>query len=441
LRSREQRGRSYDAASLPKYYGVLPMEASYWGGLGYIGGTSSIGLVDQTDVAAHEIGHNVGLPHVDCGGPAGTDPNYPYTGALIGNVGVDVYQQKLVSASEYKDLMSYCWPKWLSDYNYQKIFNVLSTAKRSLNPQQSTQTGWLISGRINPDGTGTLNNPESVSSADIVAQPGNGLYQLELLDQTGTVQFSYSFSPMAIVAEDETPQSSDFDFVVPQIANLSSIQLRQGNTLLASMAVGTTPVLDVSQSGSSSGDPNELTLSWEVGGGNRQTDKNTTINVRYSADSGQTWQYLAVGQTGKSLDLSKTQLAASTNGLIEIVAHNATQATVKQLAIGAVTNKTPIVGINGVTQTIQLYQGEALVLEGAGFDFEDGTLGDNNLTWSSPAIATVKGHLLILPNGLSVGQHTLTLTGVDSAGNSAQATANIEVKVTAQSVYLPLIIK
>lgn len=86
----------------------------------------------STGTMLHEIGHNFGRPHAPCGGPAGPDPGFPssgdYANGGIGVQGFDVVSGVLYNPipeeetrfnQPYKDMMSYCWPQWWSDYNWQ----------------------------------------------------------------------------------------------------------------------------------------------------------------------------------------------------------------------------------------------------------------------------------------------------------------------------------
>jgi hypothetical protein len=85
-----------------------------------------VGYVDPTTAStmAHELGHAHGLPHAPCargGSIDGVDPRFPYTGGKIGVWGWDSRINKLMSPATYTDLMGYCDPVWISDYNYAKI--------------------------------------------------------------------------------------------------------------------------------------------------------------------------------------------------------------------------------------------------------------------------------------------------------------------------------
>ncbi len=73
-----------------------------------------------TQTAAHEIGHEHGRGHVPCGTSQGIDPGYPHADGAIGGWGYDLVKKELVRP-ETKDFMSYCDPKWVSDFTYSAL--------------------------------------------------------------------------------------------------------------------------------------------------------------------------------------------------------------------------------------------------------------------------------------------------------------------------------
>ena len=93
---------------------------------------------------AHELGHNFGLGHAPCGTDG--DSSYPYPGAKIGTWGYDLVNRELKDPDLYYDLMSYCGPEWVSDYNYEKVRAFLENNPPS--PQSLPQEGLFISGWI-----------------------------------------------------------------------------------------------------------------------------------------------------------------------------------------------------------------------------------------------------------------------------------------------------
>jgi hypothetical protein len=117
------------------YYGAMSMRASlqaYGGGIigiSYVPtaagnyGRCSVGIGWEGDLSAttmaHELGHALGLPHAPCGVDGGP---YPYEDALIGVWGYSFKEKQLRDPSEYHDMMSYCDPSFISDYNFEKLF-------------------------------------------------------------------------------------------------------------------------------------------------------------------------------------------------------------------------------------------------------------------------------------------------------------------------------
>ncbi len=93
---------------------IAPTPMQAWSrvgiGIGYSGASTG-------ETAAHEIGHEHGRGHAPCGTNQGVDAAYPYKGGVTGVWGYDLVLKQLLPATS-QDLMSYCSPKWVSDYNY-----------------------------------------------------------------------------------------------------------------------------------------------------------------------------------------------------------------------------------------------------------------------------------------------------------------------------------
>ena len=86
-------------------------------------------------IHAHEMGHNFGLDHVlaGCGEGGAIDYGYPYRlGAMGPERGWFFSDDRFVGPDDgFFDVMSYCRPKYISDYHYRKAFD--NRLKRRLN--------------------------------------------------------------------------------------------------------------------------------------------------------------------------------------------------------------------------------------------------------------------------------------------------------------------
>ena len=80
---------------------------------------------------AHEVGHAHGRNHAPCGNVQGVDPSFPDSTGGIGAWGYDIDTSALIDpgpgSGATKDIMGYCDPKWISNYNYKALFSRLVT--------------------------------------------------------------------------------------------------------------------------------------------------------------------------------------------------------------------------------------------------------------------------------------------------------------------------
>jgi hypothetical protein len=95
-------------------------------GLGYVNANTYTTVV-------HEIGHAHGRGHAPCaeggGSIQGVDERFPYSDGEIGSWGWDSRSGQLMSPTRYTDVMGYCDPTWISDFNYE----ALATRSRRVN--------------------------------------------------------------------------------------------------------------------------------------------------------------------------------------------------------------------------------------------------------------------------------------------------------------------
>ena len=183
-----RRGYYYGAAHQP--VGLL--------GVAYLGVPYSVG-VNWNDTHTHEVGHNVGLPHAPCGGPANTDPNYPYAGGDIGVWGYDFFRGVLKHPREFKDVMTYCSPVWISDYFFDRATGhrlgsdggyvyVPPAAASDPTGEMLVVRGRVLNGEITLDPAFVVTGPSALPESD-------GPYRVDGIGVNGQTEFSLSFTP------------------------------------------------------------------------------------------------------------------------------------------------------------------------------------------------------------------------------------------------------
>lgn len=148
---------------------------------------------------AHELGHNMSLGHAPCGGPDGVDEEFPYMEASVGQWGFEfagpAWPARLVDPARHVDLMSYCRPYWISDYNFSKAMRFRTEQGSQGRSPGAVRSVLLRGGARN----GRLRlEPALVWDARPKLPSRPGTYRLAGLDANGREVFSFSFEPDAL---------------------------------------------------------------------------------------------------------------------------------------------------------------------------------------------------------------------------------------------------
>ncbi len=178
------------------YYGATAQPAGGLLGVAYLGVAASVG-VSRADVHTHEVGHNMNLQHAPCG--VGGDPEYPHGGANIGVWGYDFFQERLKDPRDFKDVMSYCDPVWISDYHFTKatLFRLGGDAGVVLDAEPPSVDGpageMLVVRGVILNGEVTLEPAFVVTGAPSLPE-ADGPYRVDGIGENGQTEFSLSFS-------------------------------------------------------------------------------------------------------------------------------------------------------------------------------------------------------------------------------------------------------
>ncbi len=119
--------RVIDEAPWNRYYFGFVRTGQQGGtvGLAGLGGIVASGIwrnsvQGNAETMVHEVGHNLGMNHVECPVGFGMPPYaaYPYANGLIGVPGYGILDGELYNPGSYYNYMTYCGPTWVSDWNF-----------------------------------------------------------------------------------------------------------------------------------------------------------------------------------------------------------------------------------------------------------------------------------------------------------------------------------
>lgn len=187
-------------------------------GVAWLPGVTSyvrLGIVDQPAEAltiAHELGHNLSLGHAPCGTGSTLDHAYPHPDGSTGAWGLDPRPggPTLVPGTE-ADLMSYCVPAWIGDYNFSKAMNHRLGTEAADGLATGLEQTILLWGGADADGTPFL-NPAFAIDAPPALPAASGDYRITGRGTDGAVLFSLDFD-MAVTADGD--EREGFVFAVP----------------------------------------------------------------------------------------------------------------------------------------------------------------------------------------------------------------------------------
>ena len=164
------------------YQGLMSGHVAAGPGAAYLGGRSSFSVPSAVSVG-HELGHNLGLYHAPCGTTRSTDPSFPDADGSIGAWGYDFRGGGALVKPSTRDLMSYCSPRWISDYHFANALRFRNSDTGSRR-RLARSKAILLWGGTGADGAPLLepvfvvdappHPPDSAGDHSITGRTGNG---------------------------------------------------------------------------------------------------------------------------------------------------------------------------------------------------------------------------------------------------------------------------
>lgn len=400
----------------------------------------------RTATLAHEIGHNYGREHVDCGDdPDDIDPNYPYESCWFGEndgaatmYGYYAGADRLIHFDEAADLMSYGWPRWPSDYTWNRIESSIEDGRapqalRAPDANAVYVTGWVDTaantGGIDP----LFTLPSAALSRDMarkwaasLAQPfdpavvraGDVAYTLRFIGAGGSVLATYAVELQRLDARLTAPLRPFAMTVNAPAQPYLAVRLYADSTQLASRSGLGVPVVTLAQPVGGSVVSGALDVAWSA---SDTFSSGLTFIVQYSPDDGASWFTLANGISGPAAltSYSVSYAAQSVPGSV------VNQARVRVLASdGFITSSALSAGFTLLQRPPNPYieqpahgahyaAGQVVALAGGATDPEDDTLTGSNLLWRLNGVSYGNGEQRTAA-GLAPGSYSATLTATDS---------------------------
>ncbi len=442
------------------------------GGLGVVGiGTDAPGAsTDNPGAGAlifgHELVHDYNVYHTDTGaddcGSDDSSSDFPYATSSIQEFGYNPITGKIYNPANTHDLMSYCPAQgtkegWISPFTWNRMFNnfsptalvAASGVSKASSAAQIAESLVVNATLFNPaitPGGGKLG--ELYRFNTVIYPPSPGDYAVELrasatvlYSQTFTVSFAseYGAHPGDQPPGDPNPTSQvDVSFVMPWVNGADQVVLLQGAQVLDTRLVSANApqVLITSPTQVVTWTSGTYTVTWTASDADGDS---LNYSVLYSKNGGASWELLANGLTGQSFGVDADALAGGSDARIRVVAGDGVNIGYDETNNPIVVpDKAPYALITNPVSGQLVAPGNLLVLQGTATDLEDGGLPDAALHWSSDRQGSLGDGPSLGLNTLQTGGHVITLTAIDSHGQTTSASVSIYV---GHRAYLPVILK
>ncbi len=407
---------------------------------------------------AHELSHNEGRYHVlGCADPDDPDRGYPYPDGRLDypgadrHFGFDTAFHTPIPPNAAGDLMSYCRPRWMSDYTWKAILNKLPNAPsaqaagavQGVDLSAASQVV-LAAGVITPTvkqgqltyawayptqqlSAGMFRKWQRLAASPAEAAPAatgaetRAQYLLRLVDPAGRTLAEYPVSPARMEESDVQPFVLTFPAPADTVAR---IELWADGALLDALAPNTgVPTVRILQPRGGETFTTDMTIEWEAS--DPDGDPLRYI-IQYSPDNGTTWYIVASNEPMPSANRATVRLdslrglpgSLPNGGRIRVAVSDGYNTALAVSAGFTVADQAPRAYILSPRAGQPQPPGRPVIVRGGATDPEDGGLRGDALTWSVDGRDAGTGTELTLA-GLAPGDYEVTLTARDSRGNTA----------------------
>ena len=410
-------------------YGWLPTSVFGGNGLGWYPGQTAFG--NDTEgrwrrTFAHELGHNRNIGHWD---------------ATIRFHGFDVAAREVREDTKLDFMVPGRLENeaWIAPELYTYLHGkIVMAAEQDITPAQAVADEYLLaSGLINQDGAVSFDAFYRQAQTDPLDNPPDGTaYCLELYDAGNTKLSSQCFDVSYGFGDSTMPvTTAPFALSVPYPPTAKKIVLNKGGATVATRMISKNgPTVSVSLPSGGV----VKTVNWTA---NDLDGDTLSYSVLYSNDNKQSWYAVATDLNATTYGLDTGTLPGGTKAFVRILASDGVNTGQADAGPFVVAGKPPTAIINSPVSEAAFAPGENVLFAGDGFDPEDGSLPEDSLTWTSDQDGALGSGRTLERSNLREGQHTITLTVVDSLGNQDTDSIIVYIRRSTYALYLPLVRK
>jgi hypothetical protein len=389
----------------------------------------------------HEIAHAFGRGHANfCG--AGGGPSYPYPNgrispSTVGNTamfGFDRLDWQLYGPTS-GDVMSYCDNQWMGGFTWEGLMtyfqtNLLGAPAELLTSEAMDRlrvTGW-----VGDDGAVTLYPLVMLSNVPEIKPrvPGDWAIVLRGADGSELARYPFTPNPMESGPDPDDPEELELlliDEMVPFVVGTTQVDIERLGSVVTSVRAGLSvpTVSDVTPSGGTlEGDT--IRIAWSAF--DADPGDTLTFEVHFSRDGGANWAIVAENLSEPTVEVDRASLASTTQGLFRVLATDGINTGSSQSAASfIVPNLPPVAEIVQPEMGATVAYSQTLALVGVVYDVDEGSLPDEQITWTSSRDGLLGNGPELSIETLSVGQHTITLRADDGMDGVSNDMVNVIV--------------
>lgn len=451
------------------YYGIIasgiPVTVP-----GCSGGATG-GVAGQPVTYAHEIGHQLGLPHARCGNAGNGNPGYPvyepydlpvdppgtanWTMASVGEFGLDINDGAIADPVTFEDFMSYCGPRWISKFTYDFLTNinvlspvvVPSGAGAAPRVIEDLTPGFepdalriapfiILMGTIGADGAIEVGSVARIDTRYLRGEGRQTGYVAQHLDTDGRVlaeDVLYSYASDGgccghvppkkdCHCDDDTsdPKPAPFKAMLRDTAVGACLRIvKRGEVVWERRGADKPPT--ISGARATLNKHGDLDLAWRLGG---ESKKEVDVWVRWTNDEGKMWHALTVGQRGGSATIGVEQLPSG-SVRFELLANDGFHTVRAMTDVAMLPAKPPAVSILYPSAGARVYGDRLIHLWGSASSFTGVPIHADAAEWFIDDQPVGNGLDLWVEN-CGEGRHRVRLQ-VTEAGLTSASTSDIEV--------------